>query len=121
MAAQSKSSKRVLRGILRLSRTPPLSKELAKKEPVQNTHLNPTRAFILKRYRSAQNITDKEEIAKLKAVAYDYLQLQKDLTERARLYDLDRGAEVVFTPKEMSRRAAARSGLQLPKLDPDLE
>jgi hypothetical protein len=37
------------------------------------------------------------------------------------LYELDAGAEKKLSPKEMSRRAAARAGLQLPILNPDLE
>jgi hypothetical protein len=50
-----------------------------------------------------------------------YQKLLDDLKERKRLLDLDTGAEQVLTPKELSRRAAARAGLQLPELDPDLD
>ena len=50
-------------------------------------------------------------------IAYDFFILRKDLTERARLHELDQGADEKLSPKELSRRAAARAGLQLPKLD----
>jgi hypothetical protein len=50
----------------------------------------------------------------LRKVAYDFYTLQKDLAERARLYEMDMGAEKVLSPKQLSQRAAARSGLQLP-------
>jgi hypothetical protein len=40
-----------------------------------------------------------------------------DLKERARLHELDQGADEKLSPKELSRRAAARAGLQLPVLD----
>jgi len=53
----------------------------------------------------------------LRKIAYDYLNLKQDLTERGRLHDLDAGAEEKLSPKELSRRAAARAGLQLPKID----
>lgn len=50
-------------------------------------------------------------------IAYDYFILKGDLTERARLHDLDQGADEKLSGKELSRRAAARAGLQLPKMD----
>ena len=50
-------------------------------------------------------------------MAYDFYVLQSDLAERARLHELDAGADVKLSPKELSRRAAARAGLQLPDLD----
>lgn len=53
-------------------------------------------------------------------MAYDFYTLQADLFERARLHELDAGADVKLSPKELSRRAAARAGLQLPNLNPDL-
>jgi hypothetical protein len=48
-------------------------------------------------------------------MAGTFHQLQLDLAERGRLYSLDTGAELVLTPKEISRRAAARAGLMLPR------
>mmetsp|Transcript_15866 Transcript_15866/g.22597 ORF Transcript_15866/g.22597 Transcript_15866/m.22597 type:complete len:122 (-) Transcript_15866:80-445(-) len=41
--------------------------------------------------------------------------LNKELKERAGLYELDGGAENKLSPKELSRRAAARAGLELPE------
>ena len=121
MTAQSPPPLHVLRGILRLLRTPKLPKELAKKAPIQQGHLNSTRPFVLERYRASQHEKSPETIERLRKVAYDYYMLQEALQERGRLYQLDTGAEVVLSPKEMSRRAAARAGLQLPKLNPDLD
>lgn len=54
-------------------------------------------------------------------LAYEYYTLRNDLAERSRLQQLDRGADVQLSPRELSRRAAARAGLQLPNLDPELE
>ena len=99
----------VLRGLLRLLKTPPLPPHLAKKQIPQR--LNPVQQYVLQQYR-----TNRQDVS-LQEVAANYLQLKKNLKERARLYALDTGAEEVLTPKEMSRRAAARAGLQLPKLD----
>lgn len=70
---------------------------------------------ILEQYRLARTASPQKAFF-LRKMAYDFHTLQKDLTERARLYELDSGAEKVLTPKELSKRAAARSGLQLPKL-----
>ena len=62
-----------------------------------------------------QEQQQKIDVATTTAIlAQNYLQLQQDLAERARLYELDTGAEQVLTAKEMSRRAAARAGLALP-------
>ena len=57
----------------------------------------------------------------LRKIAYDYMKLKDDISERDRLYKIDTGAEVQLSPRELSRRAAARTGLQLPQLDPELE
>ena len=55
--------------------------------------------------------------APLRNMAHDFYVLQSDLAERARLHELDAGADIKLSPKELSRRAAARAGLQLPDLD----
>lgn len=107
----------VLRGILRNLRTE-LPKGLA---PESSTKINGTRAFVLEQYRTSQHLSCPEEVARLRKLASDYLALQTDLKERERLYELDTGAETVLSPKEMSRRAAARAGLELPDLNPDLD
>mmetsp|Transcript_512 Transcript_512/g.770 ORF Transcript_512/g.770 Transcript_512/m.770 type:complete len:112 (-) Transcript_512:994-1329(-) len=79
-----------------------------------------TRAYVMEQYKSSMSASE-DRAAVLRKLAYDYSQLQKDLAERARLHDLDTGADNKLTPRELSRRAAARAGLQLPKLDPDLK
>jgi hypothetical protein len=56
----------------------------------------------------------------LQTLAFEYFSLRHDIAERAKLHQLDTGAEEQLSPRELSRRAAARAGLQLPKLNPDL-
>ena len=50
-----------------------------------------------------------------KFLGEEYLRLLSDISERASLHSLDRGAEKKLGPKEMTRRSAARSGFQMPK------
>ena len=109
----------VLRGLLRTLKRD-LPADLAKKAPSLSVG-TPTRAFVLQQYRASRRLNGPQETAQLRQLAADFLQLQKDLMERKRLYELYAGAEAVLTPKEMSRRAAARAGLQIPDLDPELE
>lgn len=82
-----------------------------------------TRRFVLERSRraAAADIDSQLPSSSLHALAQSYATLLADLKERERLYRLDTGAENQLTPKEMSRRAAARSGLLLPELNQDLE
>jgi hypothetical protein len=68
---------------------------------------------VLSEYRAAQH-APKEESQLLQKMAYDILTLKQDLKERGRLHELDGGVEVKLSPKEMSKRAAARAGLSLP-------
>jgi NAD-specific glutamate dehydrogenase len=75
-----------------------------------------TRQFVLQKTRQQQESSSPG----MMAVAESYAKLIEDLKERERLLRLDTGAENQLTPKEMSRRAAARSGLLLPDLDPEL-
>lgn len=110
----------VLRGILRHLKIE-LPKELAKKASSPSTASNNARTFVLEQYRASQHITSPTQIIQLRQMAIDYLALRNDLSERAKLYELDTGAEVKLSPKEMSRRAAARAGLQLPDLNPKLD
>ena len=109
----------VLRALLRHLKTEQ-PKDLAKKAPQNDGVSVPTRAFVLQQYRASRNAPP-EETAHLRRLASDFLALKEDLKERKRLYELDTGAEQVLTPKEMSRRAAARAGLQLPDLNPKLD
>mmetsp|Transcript_18143 Transcript_18143/g.25572 ORF Transcript_18143/g.25572 Transcript_18143/m.25572 type:complete len:112 (-) Transcript_18143:66-401(-) len=111
MTAAKNSPIHVLRSILRhLKSSPEINME---------SH-RVTRAYVLDQYKASLTVS-KERATVLRKLAYDYSQLQKDLAERARLHDLDTGADNKLTPKELSRRAAARAGLQLPKLDPELK
>lgn len=82
-----------------------------------------TRQFVLQRSRraAAADGDSLQASSSLHALAQSYATLLADLKERERLYRLDTGAENQLTPKEMSRRAAARSGLLLPELNQDLD
>lgn len=72
-----------------------------------------TRQFVLQKSRQSPSA--------LKDFGKTYAKLLEDLKERERLYRLDTGAENQLSPREMSRRSAARAGLLLPELDPELE
>jgi hypothetical protein len=74
------------------------------------------RQHVISHYKQSVSATP-HQAQHLRKIAYDYLNLKQDLTERGRLHDLDAGAEEKLSPKELSRRAAARAGLQLPKID----
>ena len=74
------------------------------------------RQHVISQYK--QSITASPQQAEhLRKIAYDYLKLKNDLAERGRLHELDAGADTQLSGMELSRRAAARAGLQLPKLD----
>jgi len=134
----------VYRGLLRSLKTPRLSPALERKAAAQRSkeeeevggakrrpRYNACQEYVKQQYgRSAVSATNlpgssnndinnnnkDAAAADWQRLAIHYWQLQKDLAERARLYELDSGAEQVFTPQEMSRRAAARAGLQLPQM-----
>lgn len=76
---------------------------------------------MLSQYRQNKTVSSPELMEQLRKIAYDYMKLKDDISERDRLYKIDTGAEVQLSPRELSRRAAARTGLQLPQLDPELE
>ena len=120
MTASSTPPIHVLRGILRLIKSTPSSKPTAGAAPAAakssgSDHVS-LREHVLAQYRQSQSLPPNE--AKIqRQIAYDYYILKQDLTERARLHELDQGADEKLSPKELSRRAAARAGLQLPKLD----
>ena len=115
----------VLRGILRTIQVPivvPASETAAaaggardKIHQGQTSTVHHLRQEIIGQYRKSKHISSQEEVNRLRKMAYDYYILRTDLIERYRLYELDGGAEVKLSPKELSRRAAARAGLQLPK------
>ena len=110
----------VLRGILRHIKkaTPSSSAEAATTSQLNNNSGNEMslHQHVLSQYRKSISATP-AQAQHLRKIAYDYLNLKKYLTERGRLHELDSGADMKLTPKELSRRAAARAGLQLPKLD----
>ena len=101
----------IYRGLLKLTKTPQLAPHLAKKGPPPN---NPASSYLRQQLQQTSPPSSRR-------LAQNLLRLKQELYERQRLYTLDSGAEVVLSPKEQSRRAAARAGLQLPKLDPDLK
>lgn len=109
----------VLRGIYRLLKTPELPKELQAKGAalVQPTAMQ---RMVLQRYRDSVQVTE-TEATHLRSLAVQYHNIKLDLRERNRLYQLDTGAEEQLSPKELSRRAAARAGLQLPDLSSNLQ
>lgn len=80
----------------------------------------PTQAFVLEQYRAHQRVECPDEASRLRQLAAEFLVLRGDINQRERLYDLDASAETQLSPREMSRRAAARAGLALPDLDPNL-
>jgi len=103
----------VLRGILRNLRPPPHAK--VTRPPV-------TREYILSRYRASDaSNTSLDQLHRLRILSEEYYNLQKAIAERAELHKLDQGAEDQLSPKELSRRAAARAGLQLPQLNPEID
>ena len=83
-----------------------------------NNNIQPTlQQQIISQYRESQSLPPNEAKIQRK-IAYEYYILIQDLTERARLHEIDQGADEKLSPDELSRRAAARVGLQLPsKLD----
>ena len=122
-SASKLPTRHVLRGILRhLNKQPPASTTTTESQTEQI--LTTTQSFVLEKFRSSSSSTSPSSsqssllFAKEK-LARDYFMLKTDLAERERLQKLDTGAELQLSPKEMSRRAAARAGLQLPEA-PDL-
>jgi hypothetical protein len=99
---KSQAPKNVLRRILRnLKTNVPL---------IGGDTSQPTRAFAVEQYRVATSPS-------LRKLSETYAQLLSDLKERKRLHDLDTGADEILSAHELSRRAAARAGLQLPQMD----
>lgn len=84
----------------------------------------PTQKYLLAQCRQgkskATSIQSGDEWHKLRDLAADYYCLRRDMAERSKLYEMDAGAEEQLSPREFSKRAAARAGLQLPNLDPTL-
>ncbi|KAL3815942.1 hypothetical protein ACHAXA_008316 [Cyclostephanos tholiformis] len=74
----------------------------------------------MSQYRLCRSLPPPEADIQRK-IAQDFYILKRDLKERARLHEMDQGADEKLSPKELSRRAAARAGLQLPELDSEEE
>jgi hypothetical protein len=55
-----------------------------------------------------------ESLQTLQNIASLTLRLRQDIAQRTLLQSLDTGVEEILSPKEMSRRAAARAGLHIP-------
>jgi hypothetical protein len=93
---------------------------------VQPGSLQPTNAKlslrqnIMSQYRLSRSLPPPKANIQ-RQIAYDFYILKRDLKERARLHELDQGADEKLSPKELSRRAAARAGLQLPEFDSEEE
>ena len=123
MSAASTPPLHVLRGILRSVKvksssnfTSPTTSQAAAANV--NNNIQPTlQQQIISQYRESQSLPPNEAKIQRK-IAYEYYILKQDLTERARLHEIDQGADEKLSPDELSRRAAARVGLQLPpKID----
>lgn len=123
-------ARHILRGILRYLK--PVSGEATQTTTTNNnnnTSHEILQKFVWSRYRSSSSLPQSAEdldgnkssllFSKQEKLAKDYFNLKQDLHERERLQKLDTGAEVQLSPKEMSRRAAARAGLQLPEIPTD--
>jgi hypothetical protein len=75
------------------------------------------RQYLLLQYRDtlAKSLTPDSSVAVQKRrLAYDYYLLLSNISERGRLFELDGGVETKLSPKEYTRRAAARAGLIVP-------
>lgn len=115
MSASSKiPAKHVLRGILRRLKAPQGELPAAQQLQGQSSTIN----YVVERYRAEED--EPHRTQELSKMAYEYMILRQDIDERCRLQKLDTGAENQLSPREMSRRAAARAGLELPKLNPDI-
>jgi hypothetical protein len=124
-ATASKSTvQTTVRSLLRLLKTPPLAFHLQSKainkQQTATARYNAIQNFVLKSTRErSQQISNNNNNQLL--LLQRFHALQKDLHARAELYAMDTGAENQLDAKEMSRRAAARAGLQLPILCDNLE
>jgi hypothetical protein len=81
-----------------------------------NIRANASTHALMTKYREAASDSNTAETERMRKIAYECFLLRRDLASRAELYAMDAGADQILTPKETSRRAAARAGLQLPEL-----
>ena len=117
MTAANTPPLHVLRRIIRHLRTAPKpdlpKSRIPKTTPEQNTSENPLIKQVLSQYRAAKDLPP-AQASMMRKMAYDLSALKGELRERGRLHKLDGGAESKLSPKEMSRLAARRAGLELP-------
>jgi hypothetical protein len=116
----------ILRATYRFLKTPTLPEPLVKKAIAQKIPLklrsNQATKHLIAQYRAHADLdVTSTQAEKLRQQGFDFYRLRRDLAERTRLLAMDTGADQILTPREMSRRAAARAGLQLPKLDETLD
>jgi hypothetical protein len=109
----------VLRGILRRLKVPKSDSNAVGDSSSSSN--NATRTYIMKQYRTSRSVASPQQVGELRQMAFDYYTLKQDLAERSRLHGIDTGVENQLSAQEMSRRSAARAGLLLPQLDPDLK
>jgi hypothetical protein len=117
MAASKIPPLHVLRGILRRLKVPKSDTNVV----VDSNSNNATRSYIMEQYRTSRSIASPQQVGELRQMAFDYYTLKQDLAERSRLHGIDTGVENQLSAQEMSRRSAARAGLLLPQLDPNLK
>lgn len=115
----SHSPLHILRKIFRLLKTPLLTPRLYQKAATTSglpskSRSNSGTIYLMLQYRAHFQAKDSTFVSKQRNRAILFWQLRRSLAERAQLYTLDRGAEELLSPREMSRRAAARAGLQMP-------
>jgi len=129
MSASNIRPDHVLRGILRRLRINKADlPKISSSQAINDDTTSATRNYVLNRYRHSRGDDDNNNNDNIKnknhhdlSLGYEYMTLLQNLEERKRLQQLDSGVEKKLSPKEMSRRAAARAGLRLPELNPDLK
>ena len=106
----------VLRRLLRHIRIAPKLKmpKANAAAPVNAFNQHPLYQQVMSQYRANQFAPPVQADA-LRKMAFDMITLKDDLRERRNLHKLDGGAEVKLSPKELSRLAAHRAGLELPE------
>ena len=127
------ASKATVRSLLRLLQTPSLEPHLQAKAvameqtatatataTTKSSRYNAIQSYVLESIREGMknknSSSSKNSNSNPRLVLQRFHELQKDLHARAELYAIDTGAENQLDAREMSRRAAARAGLQLPIL-----
>lgn len=96
------------------SPTLPSSNSTQSPTSTPSSSLSQLHAHIISQYRQSKFLLPPQATQQRK-IAHDYFILKQDLMERARLHKLDMGADEKLSPRELTRRSAARAGLQLPE------